>query len=173
MKSRFFLFEGPDGAGKSTTALSLAEEASRQWKCKVVSFHGPAHKDLPPGKSMLDVQFEQAAAAVRHFHASPENHISILDRGWLSDIVYGNIFRDGPVFDCEIMGSFLRAAGCELVVFLPDVGNGYANACEKKEEYDAVAYGRIYEAYRQAAKASGAVVIDVYKDNIMKKLGLA
>lgn len=161
-KYQFMLFEGPDGAGKTTATAELTKMLTDSgydllWQ------HAKGTSGLPPGLSMLDYHHNQVSKAIRHLK-SARNAVSILDRGCISEIIYANVFRNGPSYDAELMWSFMLTAGCQLVVFLPPIEVAWKSAVEKKEPFTELQYGRIWEAYYAISKQPGVIRYDYTKN---------
>lgn len=76
-----FIFEGPDGSGKTTAAIALARAISGNY-----THHGP----YPDVKEMLSaVYLDSMLPAIRRIRPV------VLDRCWISEIPYGEAFRGG------------------------------------------------------------------------------
>ncbi len=74
------IFEGPDGSGKSTVARVIGQALRVS-----VDHHGPYIGETQIGQRYLDAM---APAIANQRHA-------VLDRSWLSEPIYGDVFRAG------------------------------------------------------------------------------
>ena len=79
MDKTITIFEGPDGAGKSTTIAKF------RFADAVISHHGPY-----PGETEIASRYLKALRPAWERHAS-----AILDRSWFSEPIYGVIYRNG------------------------------------------------------------------------------
>lgn len=84
MGAPIFIFEGPDCVGKTTLAKTVAR------KCNGVYIHS-TYKFR--GKMWL-----YHLAQLRKSLRIAEKRPVILDRWWPSEVVYGNVYRDGPEY---------------------------------------------------------------------------
>lgn len=96
------IFEGPDGAGKSTLIQQLSELLGRP----PVFHHGP-YNDLS----------SEALCWEYHRKVTPGRHSLVLhDRSWLSEPIYGTVHRGGSRIDAAQRRALERQAGDALVV---------------------------------------------------------
>lgn len=80
------ILEGPDGAGKTTLSETLREHLQKSKMTHVVK-HGPYNNISP--EELCRIYFRSMS------HALTYNDHVILDRCWLSEPIYGNVYRDG------------------------------------------------------------------------------
>lgn len=80
------ILEGPDGSGKSTLAEKLRERLQKE-KMTHVLRHGP-YKDVLP-EDLARIYFRSMSSALTF-----DDHV-ILDRCWLSEPIYGEVYRNG------------------------------------------------------------------------------
>jgi len=80
------ILEGPDGAGKTTLAETLRQKLQGNKLVHIVK-HGP-YKDLEP-EHLCKIYFRGMTPALTH------DDIVIMDRSWLSEPIYGSVYRDG------------------------------------------------------------------------------
>jgi len=83
----FICVEGPDGGGKT----SLAKEICRQMDSHYMHLTYRWHKRVNQ-----QIWYYYAAYAWMRKHSN-RRHPSVLDRWWLSETVYANIFRDSSI----------------------------------------------------------------------------
>jgi thymidylate kinase len=80
------ILEGPDGAGKSTLSETLRQHLQKSKMTHVVK-HGP-YLNISP-EELCRIYFRSMSNALTY-----DDHV-ILDRSWLSEPIYGNIYRKG------------------------------------------------------------------------------
>jgi len=80
------ILEGPDGAGKSTLSNQLLPLFSKQGLTHVFR-HGP-YKDIN-AEDLCKIYFRSMSQALTY------NDNVILDRSWLSEPIYGDVYRKG------------------------------------------------------------------------------
>ena len=80
------ILEGPDGAGKTSLSETLREHLQKSKMTHVVK-HGPYNGISP--EELCRIYFRSMS------HALTYNDHVILDRCWLSEPIYGNVYRDG------------------------------------------------------------------------------
>ena len=78
------LLEGPDGSGKTTLARTLAER------------HGA--RVLHATRYLPHRMWLRHVAYLRYACKLAQDHLVVLDRGWISECVYGAVFRGGARF---------------------------------------------------------------------------
>lgn len=103
---RVYLFEGPDGSGKSTAAEALAADLG-----VAVTHHGPLVELGGPALA--------AAYASSMLPALLGERPVVLDRAWPSESVYGPVFRKWDRLSTSdvagLRGLFDRCAGIEVL----------------------------------------------------------
>ena len=99
------IIEGPDGAGKST----LVQQLRRMMGNPQVVHHGP-YKDL--GSEALCWEY--------HRHLETYTGVKLHDRSWLSEPIYGSVYRPGQAVrvDAAQRRALERQAGLDAVVVL-------------------------------------------------------
>ena len=80
------ILEGPDGAGKTTLSDKLRQILQQDRMTHVIK-HGP-YKGLH-AEDLCKIYFRSMSQALTY-----NDHV-ILDRAWLSEPVYGNVYRNG------------------------------------------------------------------------------
>jgi thymidylate kinase len=80
------LLEGPDGAGKTTLSEKLRQHFSDNKMVHIVK-HGP-YKDVSP-EHLCRIYFRGMSPALTF-----DDHV-IMDRSWISEPIYGNVYRGG------------------------------------------------------------------------------
>lgn len=116
------IFEGPDGAGKSTAAQHFAKLTN----AKYVHF-GP----LPQvGKNLARMYVEAMLPALLGYQAV------VFDRSWLSEVPYGNAFREGAdrlgVASRRMLERLAFRCGAVVVLCLPPWNTVKANYMKRK-----------------------------------------
>ena len=82
------ILEGPDGAGKTTLAEALRQRLQQSHMTQIVK-HGP-YTNLVP-EELCKIFFRSMTQALTY-----NDHV-IMDRSWLSEHIYGNVYRGGNV----------------------------------------------------------------------------
>ena len=103
------IFEGPDGSGKSTAAKAYAQAiGARLVHC------GP-YPQLSAG--LKHVYLQAMVPALLDY-----DHV-VLDRCWISEPIYGAIFRNGEDrigrLGCELLDGIAALCGGRVIVCLP------------------------------------------------------
>lgn len=80
------ILEGPDGAGKTTLAEALRHRLQPDRMTQIVK-HGP-YTNLVP-EELCKIYFRSMTQALTY-----NDHV-IMDRSWLSERIYGNVYRGG------------------------------------------------------------------------------
>jgi hypothetical protein len=139
---KVLIFEGPDGAGKSTLAEAVAARLDY-----AVVHHGP-YPEVTEGADLFDRYLDSMMPAIRGRCGV------VLDRCWISEIPYGLAFRDGR----DRLGTTLRArlealawvVDARIVLCLPPWRHVLANfEMRKGKEYlpDAARLRTVYDWY--------------------------
>lgn len=131
------IIEGPDGAGKSTLAKSLADR--------------------------LDMNILKMTAnggqSAREYMQKLECDGVIIDRCWVSEQVYSDLFGRAPRIgndDAEALTEFCGLAGIPIIVLLPPLRVVISRLNERGDEYADVVcpnITEIYKRYREWAEA--------------------
>lgn len=152
------VFEGPDGAGKSTVAKAFAYEST------VIHHHGPYHGERDIARKYFDSMFP-AYAGLRSM---------ILDRSWLSEPIYGAAFREGEnrirIGQRRILERLALSRRGVVVLCLPKretVLNNWAIKNGQGLEYltKEMAVDHVYDLYKDLRTELPIVVYD-YQDTI-------
>ena len=128
------LLEGADGTGKTTLANYIAKELNG------MVFHAIYRPEIN-----MEVYHKDLLTFARVF--SNMGIPIILDRWALSEIVYGNIFRDGPSYDAETL---LHQDDITYIYCHNDdvVSNHKRNSKTRKEMFDDMsAVASFYDEY--------------------------
>jgi len=81
---RVYIVEGPDGGGKSTFALALAEALGTA----IVSHHGP-YPNITTPAALARIYVDAMIPALTG------EYDVVMDRSWLSEPIYGEVYRGG------------------------------------------------------------------------------
>ena len=116
------ILEGPDGSGKTTLATRL----------HATTGYPIYHRSKPEND-------EDKANMMEQHKADFKKHKNVIvDRCWYSEIVYGNIMRDGSVIDYPEMYDLERLAlskGALLIYCTGDPAAMYKRATARGEDY--------------------------------------
>jgi predicted ATPase len=142
MNHPVFILEGPDSAGKTTLARAIRREVEARGG-KLCYIH------LTLRKEMALWQW----AALQRAHRMRKTHVIVLDRHWISEQVYGSVYRDQVVTDrfaWPILAATV-ALGVMNVMCVPTLDNAkfFFTQTEGREMYpndDNVL--RVAQAYR-------------------------
>lgn len=143
------IIEGPDGAGKSTLANSLAD--ALDMNILKMTANG--------GQSVPEYLQKLACDGV------------VIDRCWVSEQVYSDLFGREPRIDnddAEALTEFCGLAGIPIIVLLPPLHVVISRLNERGDEYADVVCPNIveiYKRYQEWADAHDAAI--VLKDNIL------
>lgn len=124
------IIEGPDGAGKSTLAKSLADRLDMN--ILKMTCNG--------GQSATEYMQKLACDGV------------IIDRCWVSELVYSDLFGREPRignYDAETLMEFCGRAGIPIIVLLPPLNVVIRRLNERGDEHADVVYQNITEIYRR------------------------
>ncbi len=145
---KLIIIEGPDGAGKSRLVENLVKLLDGRGLVEV-AHHGP----YPGEKRIADHYLASFAAGREQYQPAPD--YVILDRCWLSELVYGPIFREAVRLSSAELRILTRAAlGCETVVVyaLPGADVCVKNMAGREKDNYLTArpdrFKRLYAAYR-------------------------
>lgn len=137
------IIEGPDGAGKSTLAKSLA--GALDMNILKMTANG--------GQSVPEYRQKLACDGV------------IIDRCWVSEQIYSDLFGREPRIDnddAEALTEFCVLAGIPIVVLLPPLHVVISRLNSRGDEYADVVCPNIveiYNRYREWAEAHGAAIV--------------
>lgn len=137
------IIEGPDGAGKSTLAKSLAN--ALDMNILKMTANG--------GQSVPEYLQKLACDGV------------IIDRCWVSEQVYSDLFGREPRIDndeAEALTEFCGLAGIPIIVLLPPLHVVISRLNERGDEYADVVCPNIVEIhkrYQEWAEAHDAAIV--------------
>lgn len=99
------LLEGADAAGKTTLARELVERYGAAY------LHSTVRKDI----------WRWHVGALRYALRLADARLVVLDRLWLSELAYGEAYRDGPAYDlgARHLDRVLRRAAALTVLCVP------------------------------------------------------
>lgn len=99
------VIDGADAAGKTTLANHLRQRYGARY------LHSIVRKDI----------WRWHLGALRLAHQLADDHLVILDRHWLSEQAYGQVFRGGPGYDAatRCLDRALQKAGAITVLCAP------------------------------------------------------
>lgn len=139
------IIEGPDGAGKSTLAKSLA--GALDMNILKMTADG--------GQSAREYMQKLACDGV------------IIDRCWVSELVYSDLFGREPRIgncDAEALTEFCGRAGIPIIVLLPPLHVVIRRLNERGDEYADVVCPNITEIYKRyrewAEEHDDAIVLE-------------
>lgn len=137
------VIEGPDGAGKSTLAKSLA--GALDMNILKMTANG--------GQSMPGYVQKLKCDGI------------IIDRCWVSEQVYSDLFKREPRIDdddAEALTGFCGLAGIPIIVLLPPLHVVIGRLDERGDEYADVVcpnIAEIYRRYREWAEAHPHAIV--------------
>lgn len=137
------IIEGPDGAGKSTLARSLADRLDMN--ILKMTANG--------GRSAREYEQKLACDGV------------IIDRCWVSEQVYPDLFGREPRIcdgDAEALTEYCGLAGIPIIVLLPPLHVVIGRLGERGDEHADVVYPNIVEIhrrYREWAEGHGDAIL--------------
>lgn len=139
------IIEGPDGAGKSTLAKSLADRLGMN----ILKMTANGGQSVPEYKQKL------ACDGV------------IIDRCWVSEQVYSDLFGREPRIgndDAEALTEFCGFAGIQIIVLLPPLHVVISRLNARGDEYADVVCPNITEIYKRyqewAEEHDNAIVLE-------------
>lgn len=137
------IIEGPDGAGKSTLAKSLADAL---------------------GMNILKMTADGGQSA-REYGQKLACDGVVIDRCWVSEQVYSDLFGREPRIDdddAEALTEFCGLAGIPIIVLLPPLHVVISRLNERGDEYADVVcpnITEIYARYQDWAEAHGNAIV--------------
>ena len=137
------IIEGPDGAGKSTLAKSLA--GALDMNILKMTANG--------GQSMPEYVQKLKCDGI------------IIDRCWVSEQVYSDLFKREPRIDnddAEALTEFCGLAGIPIIVLLPPLHVVISRLNERGDEYADVVcpnIAEIYKRYQEWAEAHPYAIV--------------
>ena len=141
------IIEGPDGAGKSTLAKSLADRLDMN--ILKMTANG--------GQSVPEYMQKLACDGV------------VIDRCWVSEQIYSDLFGREPRIDddnAESLTEFCKFARIPIIVLLPPLHVVIGRLNERGDEYADVVCPNITEIYRRYQEwAEGHDTAIVLEDN--------
>ena len=150
------IIEGPDGAGKSTLAKSLADR--------------------------LDMNILKMTA---NGGQSPDEYMQklacdgvIIDRCWVSEQVYSDLFGREPRIsedDAEALTDFCRLAGIPIIILLPPLHVVISRLNSRGDEFADVVCPNIVEIYKRYgewAEAHKAAIVLEDNDPVLAMEGV-
>lgn len=165
LASSLTIFEGPDGGGKTTIALAYAKATGAKY------VHHGSYATLAP-KELGRVYADSFLAALRGKQAV------VLDRSWLSEPLYANVFRSGRDRVGPASARFLDrlALRCAVttVLCLPPWATVRRGAVERPADEhhgDLAKLRRVYQLYTNARFTLPTVRYDFTQQG--NSLGLA
>ena len=139
------IIEGPDGAGKSTLAKSLADRLDMN----ILKMTANGGQSVPEYKQKL------ACDGV------------IIDRCWVSEQIYSDLFGREPRIDSDDAGALTELCGLvgiPIIVLLPPLHVVIGRLNERGDEYADVVCPNIVEIYRRyrewAEEHANAIVLE-------------
>lgn len=136
------IVDGPDGAGKTTLINSLLK-----------SHPGSSYKHFSNPKSDEEAfnYYQVYAAAIV---ATDPNKVTVFDRSWLSDLVYGPVIRHRKEMSdlhAEMLESMVVAHGGGFIIYCTAPLKMLWSRCQKRGETYIKSYemlGEIADGYR-------------------------
>lgn len=144
MRNTITIFEGPDGAGKSTAIEQLRELYEED--TPDVIHHGPYLDEVNIAPIYMD-------SMVKEQYCGEDSPHRILDRCWISETIYGPVVRNTVRIDvpsARILGRTAITNGGVLVLCLPPFHIALANFKQRrgKEYIDKVdLFKQVYDYY--------------------------
>lgn len=137
------IIEGPDGAGKSTLAKSLADRL---------------------GMNILKMTANGGQSVPEYLQKLACDGV-IIDRCWVSEQVYSDLFGREPRIgddDAEALTGLCGRMGIPIIVLLPPLHVVVSRLNERGDEYADVVcpnIAEIYRRYREWAEGHGGAVV--------------
>jgi hypothetical protein len=152
-RSMVTIFEGPDGAGKTTTAVEYARMTGAAY------FHHGPYKDV--SNSLCRMVFDTMLPALLG------HQDVVIDRCWLSDPIYGRVFRGGEnrvtCAQRRIMDRIALSCGAVLVNCRPPwsyVEESFLSRPEEELLDNTDQLREVYNAYEDLQTDLSEVVFD-------------
>lgn len=145
--SRVYYIEGPDGSGKTTLINNALEETD-------LKVHNGPYPSSAEAYAAYMSQYESAAKVL----SLDPNLTVYIDRGPISEVVYGQVLRSGPAeppkefFECLRKLEELNAT---IIICLPPSEVSKANWKSRLNEEHVkkeIQYNRIYNKYTEIVK---------------------
>lgn len=143
MIPKLIILEGPDGAGKSTLAEQLYQWSKSQVRTEL-KHHG-SYKNID---NIASIYFGDIAQALE------TDKTIIMDRSWISEPIYGEVYRDGLDRIGRAYAGMLNraalAAGAVLIMCLPRKQFCLKAFNERREQEmlpNEAALSRVYDLY--------------------------
>lgn len=93
---KVFVIDGLDNTGK-TTVINYIKELYKDFKIKQFYCPGPMEETTKEGKWFLQhMMYMDMLEKILEYNNTKEYDIVIYDRGWFSEYVYGQIYRERP-----------------------------------------------------------------------------
>lgn len=110
------IFEGPDGAGKTTLVDRWEARERARGAARVVRFNNGPYEGAG-GAELMGTYLGQLPGK---FHPVAESPVHVLiDRCWISEMVYGNVMRGGSrLARAEINGLAYAAKDADVMVVM-------------------------------------------------------
>lgn len=162
-KIKTFIFEGPDGCGKTTAIQTLIEM-------------------FGPGNSIRTHNglYKSPTAAFESFRsqlhdAGNRDKFTLIDRLHLSEIFYGNILRNKTMSDEQFieLESIIKEINVITILCLPKYETAHYNWSSRLDEEHVKkekSYKEIYEMYKKSKSYSSSKIhyFDYEKDDIVE-----
>lgn len=144
MNPKFFIIEGPDRSGKSTLAKHIAQHLNI--RTNVIQFHLTYNRGL--ASAMLEYHMNVHQNLIDNFR---EHGCSVvLDRSWISNIVYGTVLNNQRVHGWTNLRAHLMNLGAVYVMCDCESVEERHNANpDPAHPYSASAFHEIVEMYRR------------------------
>lgn len=154
------ILEGPDGCGKTTLAEHLIE------KFNVEYIHLTWSEDLE--KVMDEYQIEALDAAKE----LSKEKLVIIDRHWLSEVVYSNVYRNGSQWNGlhqSLMYIINEAKAINVVCFPENINDYHAHYEQLKTEREEM-YDNTLDVYAMYCALWNGVYHNTFKSPICNKI---
>lgn len=157
---RFFYLEGADGMGKSTLAKRIEKELQEDGH-SVLHLHFSGH--VPAFfKDMLHYHYSLCDQVLAHLAGGDKNAV-IMDRGPLSEAIYGPILRGKASFNANLLLTVLIQSGARLLLIETNHERGWANCMAKKETFTHKQWMALVSEYRRALRTIEMIHIDPFE----------
>lgn len=144
MSKYFYILEGPDRSGKTTLGTRLAKHLAI--RTSVIYYHLTWTHKL--GKCMADYQGNVYTNLI---WAHVELDLSIvLDRSWISNLIYGSVINKQEVCDwSEIQATLRRLGAVYILCDTPHIFSLHEDDKDTEHPYDEDTFRQIVNRYRQ------------------------